>query len=232
MILELYIALYKSVIHVRSCVLEKSVARQHHVIRLNHGVGNLGRGPDAEANLGLFAVVDGQALAQKGAETGSSATTNSLVDHEALETIAVVGKLADAVENEVNDLLADCVVTTGEVVGGVLFAGDELLGVEQLAVGAGADLIDNGGLQVDENGAGNVLAGAGFGEEGVKGVIAATDGLVRGHLAVRLDSVLEAEQLPAGMANLKTGLTDVDGKSFTHVLSLRIFAVEGRIKIC
>jgi hypothetical protein len=30
--------------------------------------------------------------------------------------------------------------------------------------------------------------------------------------------VLEAEQLPAGIANLDTGLTDVDGKSFTHFL--------------
>ena len=197
-------------------VLEKRVARQHHFVRLNHGVGTLRRGPDAESNLGLLAVVNGRALAQKGAETGSSATTNSLVDHEALETSAVVGQLADAVEHEVNNLLADGVVATSEVVGGVLLAGDELLGVEELAVGAGADLVDNGGLEVDKHGTGNVLAGAGLREEGVEGVVASTDGLVGGHLAVRLDSVLEAEQLPAGVANLDTGLTDVNRKSFTH----------------
>ena len=45
-------------------------------------------------------------------------------------------------------------MTTGEVVGGILLTGDQLLGVEQLTVGTGADLIDHGGLQIDEHGAG------------------------------------------------------------------------------
>jgi len=69
------------------------------------------------------------------------------------------------------------------VVRGVLLAGDELLGVEELAVRAGADLVDHGGLEVEEDAAGDVLARAGLGEEGVEGVVAAADGLVRGHLA-------------------------------------------------
>jgi len=84
---------------------------------------------------------------------------------------------------EVDDLLADGVVATGEVVGGVLLAGDELLRVEELPVGAGADLVDHGGLEVDEHRAGDVLARTGLGEEGVEGIVAATDGLVGGHLA-------------------------------------------------
>ena len=62
-------------------------------------------------------------------------------DEEALQTGALVSQLADPVQDEVDDLLADGVVATGIVVGGVLLAGDELLGVEQLAVGAGADLV-------------------------------------------------------------------------------------------
>ena len=50
----------------------------------------------------------------------------------------------------------------GVVVGGVLFAGDELLGVEQLAVGPGADLVDYGGLEIDEQSSGDVTTGTGF----------------------------------------------------------------------
>jgi len=38
-------------------------------------------------------------------------------------------------------------VTSGEVVGGVFLSGDELLGVEELSVGAGSDFIDR--LSVD-----------------------------------------------------------------------------------
>ena len=116
-----------------------------------------------------------------------------------LETSALIGKLSDAVEDQVNDLLANGVVTTGVVVGGILLTSDQLLGVEELTVGTGADLVDDGRLQIDEDGTWDVLAGASLGEEGVEGVITTADGLVRGHLAVGLDAVLQAVQFPAGI---------------------------------
>ena len=72
-------------------------------------------------------------------------------------------------------------------------------------------------LKVQEDRAGNVLASTSLREEGVESIIATTDGLVRGHLTVRLDSMLQTVQLPAGIANLDTGLTDVDGNNLTHV---------------
>jgi len=59
-----------------------------------------------------------------------------------------------------------------------------------------------------------VFSGAGLGEEGVEGVIAAADGLVGGHLAVGLDAVLQAVELPAGVAHLAAGLAHVDGDTF------------------
>ena len=40
-------------------------------------------------------------------------------------------------------------MAAGEVVGGILLTGDQLLRVEELAVGTRADLIDHGRLQVD-----------------------------------------------------------------------------------
>ena len=46
-----------------------------------------------------------------------------------------------AIEDEINDLLADGVVAPGIVVGSVLLASHQLLGVEQLAIGASADLV-------------------------------------------------------------------------------------------
>lgn len=73
-------------------------------------------------------------------------------DEEALETRAVVGEVADAVEDRVNEVLANGVVTTGVVVGSVLLARDEGLGVEERLVGAGADLVDDIGLEVDLGG--------------------------------------------------------------------------------
>ena len=197
-------------------VLEERVRREHAVVRLDDRGRDLRRRVDGERQLRLAAVVDREALEEQGAEAGAGAAADGVEEEEALEAGAVVGELADAVEDQVDDLLADGVVATGVVVGGVLLAGDELLRVVELAVGARADLVDDGRLEVDEDGAGHVLARAGLREEGVEGVVAAADGLVRGHLAVRLDAVLEAVELPARVTALDAGLAKVDGDDLTH----------------
>jgi len=192
------------------------VGGEHGVVGLNDGGGDLGGGVDGEAELGLLAVVDGESLEEERTETGAGTTTNGVEDEEALETGALVSELSDSVEAEIDDFLTNGVVTSGEVVGGGFLSGDELLGVEEVSVGAGSDLIDNGGLEIEEDAAGHVLASTSLGEEGVESVVATTDGLVRWHLTVGLDTVLEAEELPAGVTNLDTGLTDVDRDDLTH----------------
>jgi len=65
-----------------------------------------------------------------------------------------------------------------------------------------------------------MLSSPGLTEEGVEGIIATADGLVRRHLAVRLDPVLKTEQLPASIADLHTCLANVDAKSLTHVVKV------------
>ena len=55
-----------------------------------------------------------------------------------------------------------------------------------------------------------MLPGSGLGEESVETIISGSDGLVRGHLAIGLDAVLETVELPAGVTNLTAGLADVD----------------------
>lgn len=76
---------------------------------------------------------------------------------------------ADTVDDIVDHLLADSVVTTGVVVGSILLAADQELGVEERAVVAGANLIDGGRVEIDEDGSGHIFAAAGLGEEGLVG---------------------------------------------------------------
>ena len=68
-----------------------------------------------------------------------------------------------------------------------------------------------------------MFAGPRLGEEGVETVVAPSDGLVRGHLAVRLDPVLQAVQLPAGIADLAAGLADVDRDALALSVQKRSF---------
>lgn len=76
---------------------------------------------------------------------------------------------ADTVDDIVDHLLADSVVTTGVVVGSILLAADQELGVEKRAAVAGANLIDGGRVEIDKDGSGHVFAAAGLGEEGLVG---------------------------------------------------------------
>ena len=93
-------------------------------------------------------------------------------------------------------------------------------------------LVNDSWLQVDEDGTRDVLTrtwkrSLGLSEdlsliivltslskEGVERVVRDADGLVGRHLAVRLDAVLQAIELPARVAHLATGLTHVHGDAF------------------
>jgi predicted ATPase len=98
---------------------------------------------DSELKLGLLAIVDGETLHEQRGESRSGTTTEGVEDEEALKTGALVSQLTDAVEDNVDDLLANGVVATSVVVGGILLAGDQLLRVEELTVSSATDLICN-----------------------------------------------------------------------------------------
>jgi hypothetical protein len=95
-----------------------------------------------------------------------------------VETSALIGHLSDTVEAEINNFLTNGVVTTSEVVGGIFLSGDELLWVEELSVGTGTDLVDDGWFQIEEDASWDVFASTSLGEEGVEGIITTTNGLV------------------------------------------------------
>jgi hypothetical protein len=197
-------------------VLEEGVSGEDGVIWLDNGGGDLWGWIDGESELGFLTVIDGKSLEKEGSETGTGSSTDGVEDEETLESSALIGKFSDSVEAEINDFLTNGVMSSGEVVSSIFFTGDELLWVEQLSVGSGSDLIDNGWLEIEEDSSWDVFTSTSLGEEGVESIVTTTDRFIRWHLTVRLDTVLEAEKLPAGVTNLDTGLTDVDRNDFSH----------------
>jgi len=122
-------------------VLKSSVSGQDGVVGLNNSGGDLGGWVDGKLQFRLLAVVDGQTLHEKGGESGSGATTEGVEDQESLKSSTLVSQLPETIEHQVNNFFPNCVVTTGVVVGSILLASDELLGVEQLAIGTSSNLI-------------------------------------------------------------------------------------------
>jgi hypothetical protein len=116
-------------------------------------------------------------------------------NQETLETSAVISEFTHTVQDQVNNFFTNGVVTTGVVVGGIFLSGDQLFRMVELTVGTSAYFVNDSGFQVHEDGTRDVLSGTSFGEKGVEGIITTTDSLVRGHLPIRLDAVLQAVEL-------------------------------------
>ena len=139
-------------------MLQGGVGGQDRVVRLDDGDGCLRSRVDAELQLALLAVVNGQALHEEGAETRAGTTAERVEDQETLEASTAVGNTTNLVQNLINQLLSDSVVATGIVVGSILLASDHLLGVEETTVGTSANLIDDIGLEITVDSTGNVFA--------------------------------------------------------------------------
>merc|ERR550534_1062925 len=97
-------------------------------------------------------------LHEQGRKAGSSAASEGMEQKESLKSSTGVSKLPNPVENQVDNLLSNSVVSSGVVVSGVLLSVDELLGMVQLTVGSASGLIDDGRLQIDEDCSWDVLA--------------------------------------------------------------------------
>ena len=178
-------------------VLQGGVGGEDGIVGLNYSCGNLRGWVNGELQLGLLAIIDRQMFHQQGGEPRTSSPTKAVENQEALKTCALVSQFPNWVQDEVNDLLANGVVTSGIVIGSIFLACDELLRVEELAVGANANFINDRGFQVYKHCPGHMLASACLTEEGVKGVISSPNSLVTWHLAIRPGSSVTGSRAPS-----------------------------------
>lgn len=192
------------------------MGRENGVVGFYNRGRNLRRWENAEVQFALLSVINRKSFEKESAEARASTTAYGVEDKETLEAVAVLCEFPDLVQDGIDVLLANGVVTASVVVGSILLTGDHLIGMEELRVFAHFDVIDYRGFQVEVDAARDVFATAGFAEEGIKG-----KGLVRilsgfGEGSVGVDAMLEAVKFPAGGTDLYTSLTNVERDYFAH----------------
>jgi len=133
-----------------------------------------------------------------------------------LESGAVVCQFTDAVQHQIDNFLSNGVVTASKIVRCIFLSRDQLLRVKELTVGSCANFINHRWFKINKDTTRHMLACTSFREECVESIITTTNGLVTWHLAIRLDAMLQTKQLPTGIANLDTALTNVDADDLTH----------------
>ena len=138
-------------------VLNELVDGESSVVGLNNGVRDLGGGDNGEGSHHAVGELLTDLGDQEGTHTGTGTTTQRVSDLETLEAVTALGLAADDIDDLVDELGTLSVVTLGPVVTSTGLAEDEVVGTEELAEGAGTDSVHGTGLQVDQNGTGNVL---------------------------------------------------------------------------
>jgi hypothetical protein len=216
------------------------VSGQDGIVWFHNSSRHLRCGVNGEFQLRLLTIVDGESFHQQGGESRSGASSEGVEDEESLQSRTLISKLTNPVQNEIHNLLTDGVVTSSVIVRSVLLSSDQLLRVEQLSVRSRPHLIytnigkcpfnnpnslisilleilltDDGGLEVDHDSPGHMLSSSRLGEKGVEGVVPTPHCLVRGHLAIGLNPVLQTVQLPTGISDLDSSLSDVDRDTLT-----------------
>lgn len=103
----------------------------------------------------------------------------------------LTGNTSNSVNDIVDHLLSNGVVTTGVVVGGILLTTDQQLRVEKVAVFTSSDLVDRRGVEIDEQRSRNMLAAAGLSEEGLERTGVTNIGSIGVRSTVGAEAVLE-----------------------------------------
>merc|ERR1712149_166499 len=101
-------------------------------------------------------------------------------------------------------------MTACEIVGGVFLTRNELFRMEQLPVCARTHFVHYSGLQVDKHTTRNMFSGTSFTEKSVESIVTTTDCFIAWHLPIRLDAMLQAKELPTGIAYLAPCLPQMD----------------------
>lgn len=195
-------------------VLQQGVGGEDRVVGLDNRGRDLRRRGHGKRELGLAAVVHTQTFEQERTKTTSCAPSSGMEDKKSLKAGAVVGKLTNAIQDQVDNLLPGRVVTASIIVGGVFLAVNDLFGVIQVLVCSTSHFVTNGRFQVNVNGTRDVFSGRRFTKEGVEGIIGNSQRLIRWHGAVLENAVLEAVQFPALITRLDTSLTQMNRDTF------------------
>jgi hypothetical protein len=138
-------------------VLNQLMNGESSIVWLDNGVGDLGGWDNGKG--GHHAV--GELLAnlgdQKRPHTGTSSTTKRVGDLETLKAVTALSLTTNNIQNLIDKLSTLSVMSLRPVVTSTRLAEDEVVGAEELTERTSTDSIHSTWLQIDEDGARNIL---------------------------------------------------------------------------
>ncbi len=113
---------------------------------------------DTELQLDFLSEINRQSLHEKSSKTRTGSATEGMEHEKSLKARAVIGNPANLVQDLVDKLLSNSVMTSGVVVGGIFLAGDHMFRVEKVSIGTRAHLVNDIGLEIAVNCSGDIFS--------------------------------------------------------------------------
>lgn len=132
------------------------------VVRLNNGVGDLGRWDNGESGHHTVRELLTDLGDQECTHTGTSTTTEGVSDLETLEAVTGLSLATDDIDDLVDKLGTLSVVTLGPVVTSTGLTENKVIGAEELTKGTSADGIHGTGLQIDQDSTRDIFVARGL----------------------------------------------------------------------
>src|SRR5437868_900664 len=88
---------------------------EHSIVWLNNSSADHWCWVNTECELGLLWIVSGQSLQEKSSMARASSSSNSVVHEESLESRALISQSTNLVQDQINDLLSNSVVSSSIV---------------------------------------------------------------------------------------------------------------------
>ncbi len=195
-------------------VLDELMHGEGGVVWLNDGIGHLGGWHDGESSHDSVGVLFSNLGDKECSHSGTGSSSEGVGDLETLEAIATFSFLSDDIKDGVDELGSLGVMSLGPVVTGTGLSENEVIGSEELSEGTGSDGVHGSGLEIHEDGSGNVTATGGF-------VVVNVDSLELeiGVTVVRtggVNTVLVGDDFPELGTDLVTALTSLNVNDFSH----------------
>merc|ERR1712018_655985 len=129
---------------------------------------NLGSRIDGEFKFGFFAIINGETFHKKGGESRSSATTKGVEKEESLQSRTLVSQFTNTIQDKINNLFSNSVVSTSIIIGSVFLSSDQLFRMEQLSVSSCSYFVDDSWFQINEDSSWDMFSGSSFSKKVVK----------------------------------------------------------------
>jgi hypothetical protein len=136
-------------------------------------------------------------------------------DLETLKAVTALSLTTDNIKNLVDKLSTLSVMSLSPVVTGTGLTENEVVGAEKLSEWAGTDSVHGTGLQIDEDGTGNVLVAGSLVEVDVHALELEIGSSIVDSGSIK--AVLARDGLPEGSTDLVTALSGLEMNDFTHL---------------